>query len=42
VVFKLKDEIAAVLENINYSGLEEKNIDASEGCPVEGIKYEEA
>jgi len=31
-----------VLENVNYSELEEKIIDAAEGCPVEAIKYEEA
>jgi ferredoxin len=41
-VFKLKDGMATVLENVNYSGLEEKIIDAAESCPVEVIKYEEA
>ena len=41
-VFKLKDGMATVLENVNYSGLEEKIIDAAEFCPVEVIKYEEA
>ena len=41
-VFKLKDGMATVLENVDYSGLEEKIIDAAEGCPVEVIKYEEA
>jgi len=40
-VFKLKDGIATVLENVDYLGLEEKIIDAAEGCPVEVIKYEE-
>jgi len=41
-VFKLKDGMATVLENVDYSGLEEKIIDAAEGYPVEVIKYEEA
>jgi len=41
-VFKLKDGIATVLENVNHLGLEEKIIDVAEGCPVEVIKYEEA
>ena len=41
-VFKLKDGRATVLENVDYSGLEGKIIDAAEGCPVEVIKYEEA
>ena len=40
-VFKLKDGMATVLGNDDYSGLEEKIIDAAEGCPVEVIKYEE-
>jgi ferredoxin len=39
--FKLKNGIATVLGNNYYSGLEEKFIDAAEGCPVEVIKYEE-
>ena len=41
-VFKLKDGMATVLENIDYSGLEEKIIDAAESYPVEVIKCEEA
>ena len=41
-VFKIKDEGATVLENVNYSGLEEKIIGAAESCPVDVIKYEEA
>ena len=41
-VFKVKSEGATVLEGINYSGLEEKIIDAAESCPVDVIKYEEA
>ena len=41
-VFKLKDGMATVLESDDYSGLEEKIIDAAEACPVEVIKYEEA
>ena len=41
-VFKLKDGMATVLENMDYSGLYEKNIEAADGCPVEVIKYEEA
>ena len=41
-VFKLKDGMAIVLKNIDYSGLEEKIIQAAESCPVEVIKYEEA
>ena len=40
-VFKLKDGMATVLESDDYSGLEEKIIDAAEACPVEVIKYEE-
>ena len=39
-VFKLKDGMATVLENINYSGLEEKIKEAAKRCPVEVIKYE--
>ena len=41
-VFKFEGVKATVLENIDYSGLEGKIIDAAEGCPVEVIKYEEA
>ena len=40
-VFKLRDGIATVLGNDDYSGLEEKIIDTAESCPVEVIKYEE-
>ena len=40
-VFKLKDGMATVLKSDDYSGLEEKIIDAAEACPVEVIKYEE-
>ena len=32
---------ATVIENVDYSGLEEKTIDTAEACPVEVIKYEE-
>lgn len=31
-----------MLENIDYSGIEEKIIDAAEACPVEVTKYEKA
>jgi len=41
-VFKFEGLKATVLENIDYSGLEEKIIDAAEACPVEVIKYEES
>jgi len=40
-VFKFKGVKATVIENVDYSGLEEKIIDAAEACPVEVIKYEE-
>ena len=39
-VFKFEGVKATVLENVDYSGLEEKIIDAAEACPVEVIKYE--
>ena len=41
-VFKLQDGMATVLENVDYSGLEEKIIQATESCLVEVIKYKEA
>jgi ferredoxin len=40
-VFKLKDGMATVLGNDDYLGLEEKIIDAAEGCPAEVVKYKE-
>ena len=40
-VFKFEGVKATVLENVDYSGLEEKIIDTAEACPVEVIKYEE-
>ena len=40
-VFKFEGIKATVIENVDYSGLEEKIIDTSEACPVEVIKYEE-
>ena len=39
-VFKFEGVKAIVLENVDYSGLEEKIIDTAEACPVEVIKYE--
>ena len=40
-VFKFEGVKATVIENVYYSGLEEKIIDTAEACPVEVIKYEE-
>ena len=40
-VFKFEGIKATVIENVDYSGLEEKIIDTAEACPVEVIKYEE-
>tara|TARA_B110000438_G_scaffold7946_1_gene7767 strand:+ start:282 stop:416 length:135 start_codon:yes stop_codon:yes gene_type:complete len=39
--FKFEGLQATVIENVDYSGLEEKIIDTAEACPVEVIKYEE-
>jgi ferredoxin len=38
-VFQM-DDLAIVIEGVNYSDYEEKVIEAAEGCPVEVIKYE--
>jgi len=38
-VFKVED-IATVIENVNYNDFEEKINEAAESCPVEVIKYE--
>jgi len=40
-VFKIKDEGAAVIEGVEYSGLEEKIKDAANACPVQVIMYDE-
>ncbi|MDP4208253.1 MAG: ferredoxin [Bacteroidota bacterium] len=37
-VFKLED-LATVIEGVNYSDYEEQIKEAAEGCPVEIIKY---
>jgi len=37
-VFKLED-IAIVIEGVNYADYEEKIKEAAESCPVEVIKY---
>ena len=39
-VFKFEGVKATVIENVDYSGLEEKIIDTVEACPVEVIKDE--
>jgi ferredoxin len=39
-VFKLND-LAEVIEGINFSDYEAKIIEAAESCPVEVIKYSE-
>ena len=41
-VFKFEGVKATVIENVDYSGLEEKIIDAAEACPVEVTKYDKA
>ena len=41
-VFKVKDDDSTVIEEVDYSDLEEKIKIAAEECPVEVIKYEEA
>ena len=41
-VFKFKDEGSTVKEMVNYLPLQEKIKKATEFCPVEVIKYEEA
>ncbi|MDY0200895.1 MAG: ferredoxin [Bacteroidales bacterium] len=38
-VFKMED-IAVVIEGVNYSDFEDGIKEAAEGCPVEVIKYE--
>ena len=38
-VFKVGENGATVLENVNYSGLEEKIKEAADGCPVQVIRY---
>lgn len=38
-VFEM-DDLATVIEGVNYSDYEEKVKEAAEGCPVEVIKYE--
>jgi ferredoxin len=38
-VFQM-DDLATVIEGVNYSDYEEKIIEAAESCPVEVIKYE--
>ena len=41
-VFKLKDEEGnAVIEGVDYSGLEEKIKDAANICPAQVIMYDE-
>ena len=41
-VFELKDEEGnAVIEGVDYSGLEEKIKDAANACPVQVIMYDE-
>jgi ferredoxin len=39
-VFKLED-IATVIEGVNYADYEEQIKEAAESCPVEVIKYSE-
>ena len=39
-VFRLED-VATVIEGVNYSDYDEKIKEAAESCPVEVIKYEE-
>lgn len=39
-VFKLED-IATVIEGVNFADYEEKIKEAAESCPVEVIKYKE-
>ena len=42
-VFELKDEEGnAVIEGVDYSGLEEKIKDAANICPAQVIMYDEA
>ena len=42
-VFKVEiGEPSKVIEGVDYSGLEEKIKEASDACPVQVIKYEEA
>jgi ferredoxin len=38
-VFKVED-VATVIENVNYNDFEERINEAAESCPVEVIKYE--
>jgi len=38
-VFEMED-LATVIEGVNYSDYEEKIKEAAESCPVEVIKYE--
>ena len=40
-VFKVKDEGATVIAEVDYSGLEEKIKDAANACPVQVIMYDE-
>ena len=40
-VFKVKAEGATVIEEVDYSGLEEKIKDAANACPVQVIMYDE-
>jgi len=39
-VFKLED-VATIIEGVNYSDYDEKIKEAAESCPVEVIKYTE-
>jgi ferredoxin len=39
-VFKMED-VATVIEGVNYADYEEKIKEAAESCPVEVIKYTE-
>ncbi len=38
-VFKVED-LATVIEGVNFNDFEEEIIEAADGCPVEVIKYE--
>lgn len=38
-VFKVED-LATVIEGVNFNDFEEGIIEAADGCPVEVIKYE--